>query len=78
MGIKGKFASFSKQVQVMMAANKECMHMWISPLTVMVALHTNSGSIAFILLYHNNNNTNNDNNEHISRAPFHVKHAQLR
>ena len=26
--------------------------------------------------YHNNNN--NNNNEHISRAPFHLKHAQLR
>ena len=26
----------------------------------------------------NNNNNNNDNNERISRAPFHVKHAQLR
>ena len=24
-----------------------------------------------------NNNYNNNNNEHISRAPFHVKHAQL-
>ena len=26
----------------------------------------------------NNNNNNNNNNERISRAPFHVKHAQLR
>ena len=26
---------------------------------------------------HNNNN-NNNNSERISRAPFHVKHAQLR
>ena len=26
----------------------------------------------------NNNNNNNNNNEHISRVPFHVKHAQLR
>ena len=27
---------------------------------------------------YNNNNNNNNNNERISRAPFHVKHAQLR
>ena len=29
---------------------------------------------------HNNNNNNNNNNinQRISRAPFHVKHAQLR
>ena len=27
---------------------------------------------------HNNNNNNNNNNERISRASFHVKHAQLR
>ena len=26
----------------------------------------------------NNNNNNDNNNERISRAPFHVKHAQLR
>ena len=26
----------------------------------------------------NNSNNNNNNNERISRAPFHVKHAQLR
>ena len=27
--------------------------------------------------YEDNNNNNNNNNERISRAPFHVKHAQL-
>ena len=25
----------------------------------------------------NNDNNNNDNNERISRAPFHVRHAQM-
>ena len=32
------------------------------------------------LPFNNNSNdsNNNNNNEHISRAPFHVKHAQLR
>ena len=29
-------------------------------------------------LHNNNNNNNNNNNERISRALFHVKHAQLR